>query len=300
MAVIDGIGMIAGLAPYVIPPGYKPGLIEFRGTMKEDARVISDEVLDEWDFEIRELFFEIDRLLFTSPRMCNTDGDPIEFHKLVYDIDSAETAFEKLASLCITRKADELREEAERDDHGHILRAQITWERKGHKTVSGLSNTILGQIVIDGARLTAEVNSARRARTFRGKIEARLGTGARFRVEEIGNLEKMMADQKPEGRAIGRSAEHDALMQSPEVRQYMADMMRKHWEEWVDMEIPALGGKTPRKAVLTSDGAEAVEALLAHAERSGEDDPDMREMNREGARLVRELLGLRKPSPVDE
>jgi hypothetical protein len=79
----------------------------------------------------------------------------------------------------------------------------------------------------------------------------------------------------------------------------MADLIRKHWENWVDMKIPALGGKTPRAAVLTSDGIEAVEALLAQAERSGEDDRDMGEMNREGTRLVRELLGLTKPSLGD-
>ena len=84
-----------------------------------------------------------------------------------------------------------------------------------------------------------------------------------------------MADEKLIGRSDERSAEHDALMQNPEVRRHMADMIRKHWENWVDMQVPALGGKTPREAVLTSDGIEAVEALLAQAERSGESDSEM-------------------------
>lgn len=66
------------------------------------------------------------------------------------------------------------------------------------------------------------------------------------------------------------------------------------------MQVPALGGRTPREAVLTSDGIEAVEAVLAQAERSGENDPNMGEMNREGTRLVRERLGLRKPSSRDK
>lgn len=295
VAVIDGIGMIVGLSPYVISPGYKPGIIEFRGRMKKEVLTISDEVLNDWDFEIRELFFEIDRALFAAPRMCNTDGDPLEFHKIVYEIDSAETAFEKLVSLCVTRKSGELREEAEIDADGRIRRAEITWERKGHKAGPGLSSTILGRLVIDGSRLTAEVNSAQRAKTIRARIESRLGPGTRFKVEEIGNLEKMMADEKLMSRAAARSTEHDALMQNPEVRRHMADMIRNHWENWVDMKIPALGGKTPREAVLTSDGIEAVEALLAQAEHSGENDPYMAEMNREGTQLVRELLGLTKP-----
>ena len=60
--------------------------------MKQEAPTITDEVLKEWEFEIRELFLDIDRVLFSAPRICNTDGDPLEFHKVVYDIDSAEEA----------------------------------------------------------------------------------------------------------------------------------------------------------------------------------------------------------------
>jgi hypothetical protein len=59
----------------------------------------------------------------------------------------------------------------------------------------GNTYLVLGRIVIDGDSLTAEVNSARRAKTIRGKIEAKLGAGARFRMEEIGNLDKMMGDE---------------------------------------------------------------------------------------------------------
>ena len=178
VAVIDGIGMIVGLSPYVISPGHKPMIIEFRRRMKEEAPTITDEVLNEWEFEIRELFLEIDRVLFSAPKICNTDGDPLEFHKVVYDIDSAEEAFEKLVSLCVTTKASVIRKEAEKDAAGRIRQAEITWDRKGHKAEPGLSNTILGRIVIEGARLTAEVNSARRAKIIRGKIEAKLGAGA--------------------------------------------------------------------------------------------------------------------------
>ncbi len=148
--------------------------------------------------------------------------------------------------------------------------------------------------------MTAEVNSARRAKTIRAKIEAKLGPGARFRMDKISNLEKLMNDEKLRGRLAKSSAEHDALIQDPEVRRHMADLIRKHWENWVDMKLPALGGKTPREAVLTGDGVEAVEALLLQAERTVERDPVRGDMDREGTRLVRELLGLRNPLPRGE
>lgn len=228
--IIDGIGMIVGLGSYVIPPGRKPMIIDLRAGLKAGGRTVSDEVLNEFDSEIRELYLDIDRLLFTSPKICNTDGDPMEIHKVVYDIDSAEAAFEKLVSLCVTTKASELRKKAERDAEGRIRRAEIIWDRKGHKGSPGLTNTMLGRIVIDDGRLTAEVNSARRAKTIRRKIEAKLGAGARFRIEEIRSLDGMMNDEELMGRAAARSAEQDALMQNPEVRGHMADIVRKHWE----------------------------------------------------------------------
>lgn len=293
--VVEGIGMIMGLATSIIPPGHKPAIIGLRSEMKEEYPTITEEVLGDWDMEIRELYLEIDRAMFSMPKLCNTDGHPMEFHKIVYAIDSPETAFEKLVSLCVTRKASELRKQAERDAGGHIRHAEITWDRNGHKAEPGLSNTVLGRIMIDDDRLTAEVNSAERAKAIRKKIEARLGSEARFKLEKIRSLDSMMSDEQLSQRAAKFAAEQDALMHDPEVRRMLAEVSRKHWEGWVDMPLPALGGRTPREAVREDDGAEAVEALLRDAERHGENNPDMGEMNREGIRLVRELLGLTKP-----
>ena len=81
-------------------------------------------------------------------------------------------------------------------------------------------------------------------------------------------------------------------MQQPEIREHLGEMFSKHWETWVDESIPALGGRTPRDAVTTADGREAVEALLQDAERPRGQDPFMLEANRKGAARVRELLGL--------
>ena len=290
---IDGVGMIVGLSSYVMPPRIKPMIIELRGELASGGENLSEEALGDWDVEIRELYLYIDRFLFAPPKISNTDGDPLQFHKVVYDIDSADAAFEKLVPLCVTRKAVELRQEAERDADGRIRRAEILWDRKGTKVRAGLPATILGRIMIDGNRLTAEVNSAKRAKTIRRKIEARLGAGARFRIEEIRSVNAMLKDEDLTDSGALPSPEHEELMEDPEFRRQMAEMVRKHWESWVDMEIPALGGRTPREAVKDRDGREAVEALLADAERARDLDPHMTEMNRAGARLARELLGLR-------
>ena len=84
-------------------------------------------------------------------------------------------------------------------------------------------------------------------------------------------------------------------MDSPDVRRQIKEFYTNHWRAWVDDSIPALGGKTPREAVQTADGREAVEALLFEAERHGIDDPKTGELERDGILLARSLLGLGGP-----
>ncbi len=141
--------------------------------------------------EIHDLYFNLDRALHSTPRMCNTDGHVLEFHKLFYEVPSPDAAFRALCDLCVTRTPEELRADAELDDAGRMVRAEIPWDRHGHKASPGMSNTLLGQIVINGDRLTAEVNSAEWAEALRLEIDARLGDMARFKVDEIQALGKL-------------------------------------------------------------------------------------------------------------
>jgi hypothetical protein len=211
---------------------------------------------------------------------------------LIYDVSSADEAFEKLCDRCVTMPGEELLADAKRDDAGRIIRVEIPWDRRGHKASPGMSNTILGHMVIDGNRLTAEINSAERAAVLRREIDARLGDGGRFKFDEIQDLDSMLS--KREAGASGRETPkgHEELMQHPEVQEQVAEMIIKHWEGWVDQKIPALDGKSPRDSVKTSDGCEAVEALLRDAERDRGQDPFTTEANRKGTQRVREMLGL--------
>jgi hypothetical protein len=289
---IDGVGMLIGLSPTLIPPGRKPDMIQLRRRLRRGQSAITVDTLYDWDAEIRELYFQIDHSLHTMPKVCNTDGHPMEFHRLIYDVSSADEAFEKLFDLCATMEPDELCADAKRDETGRIIRVEIPWDRRGHKTSPAMPNTLLGRLVIDGHRLTAEVNSAERAEALRREIDIRLADGARFKVDEIQDLDSMMRRRETEGVKRKDSKEHEELMQHPEVQEQLAEMICKHWESWVDQKIPALGGKTPRAAVKNVDGREAVEALLQDAERDRGQDPFTAEANRKGTQRARELLGL--------
>lgn len=294
--LVDGVGMLIGLSPTLIPPGSKAEIIQLRKRLHHNQSAITDDTLFEWDTEIRELYFNIDHALHAKPQMHNTDGHLLEFHRLIYDVSiTAEETFEKLCDLCTTMTPEELCEDADRDEAGRIVRVGILWNRQGHKNLSGMPNTVLGRMMVDGDRLTAEVNSAERAAALRKEIDARLGDDGRFRVDEIRDLDAMM-DQRATGVSEKNDLnEHEELMQHPEVQEQVAEMMGKHWESWVDQEIPALGGKSPREAAETADGREAVEALLKNAERGRGQDPFTAEVNRKGTQRVREILGLNPP-----
>lgn len=67
--------------------------------------------------------------------------------------------------------------------------------------------------------------------------------------------------KRPAPRADG---EHERLMQLPEVRQRLDEMISRHYTDWPDRKIPALGRRTPREPI-----PEAVAALVAQIERDG-------------------------------
>jgi hypothetical protein len=290
--MVDGVGMLIGLSPTLIPTGRKAEIIQLRKRLRHGVSSVNDDTLYEWDAEIRELYFNIDRSLHTMPRMQNSDGDALEFHKLIYAVSSIDAAFQKLCDLCKTMTPEELGADAELDEAGVMVRVEIPWDRQGHKKMAGMPNTVMGRIIIDGRRLTAEVNSAERAETLRREIDARLGGDGRFKVDEIQDLDVMMSRHVDGSTESTHPSEHKELMQQPEVQAQVAELFGRHWESWVDQEIPALGGKTPREAVSTADGREAVEALLNDAERGRGQDAFTTEINRKGTRRVREILGL--------
>ncbi|MBW1730634.1 MAG: SEC-C domain-containing protein [Deltaproteobacteria bacterium] len=290
---IDHIHMMVGCGPFLIPPGRKPTIIQFRRFLSKRTGSITKEDLVEYDAEIRDLYFDIYEALSAPPQLRNTDGDPILFHKLTYEIEDPEEAFEALCSLCATEDPATLRQSASLDKTGRILKIEYPWSRKGHKLERSLDNTVLGNISIDGRKMTIEVNSEQRANTIRKEIEARLGDRARYKAMEITPLESMMKEAKAGG---GKGTkDHDDLMEIPEVREKLEQMMAQHWDDWIDEEIPALGGKTPRQAVKTRDGRESVEALLLDAQRHAARDRRMGEFELACIKEVQKKLGLDRP-----
>lgn len=291
--VVENINMLVGMGRTLIPHGLKPGLIELRKDIKEDRPIVTDEDLLEWDMDLREAYLDIDYHLHNPPKMQNTDGDPMELHKLVFEIKDPGDAFEKLASLCVVESFETLRKTAEKDTKGSICKINFPWTKKGNKKIPHYDNTILGEVSIDHEKLTIQVNSSKRARRIRKKVEILMGSDVKFKLDVIEDMDSILSnlDKESFDHKIFQK-EHDALMKNPEIRQQFEVRILKHWDAWMDMKIPALGNITPRKAVKTSDGREAVEALLYDIESGKSPDPILDEIQKKSVQKVRKKLGL--------
>lgn len=274
LAGVDHVTMLEACAPVMIPPQDKGPILELRKHIKKSKLPLTARLLKDYDLEMLDVYHEIvDRLLNPQmPELQNTDGDPLQFHKLIYDIDSPQEAFEALKGLCLTENEAVLRSEAEFDQVAKLRRIQFSWQKRGNKKHKEWDNTILGNITIDGGVLTAEVNSEKRAKKFQSLIEDLLPGKARYKTTVIQSMQAMLAKAKKEGEsaeARRRREETEKLNALPEVQAKMAEMMRKHYESWIREKIPALGGKTPLQAVKNPEGREMVEALLLQMERGG-------------------------------
>ncbi len=288
---IEGIALIEGMGPAAIPPVRKPEIIELRKTLGTQHSLFGVETLREFDIELREVYLGIaDALLNPKrPELRNTDGDPLEMHTLVFDLDAPDAAFDALRDLT----AGFSEPEVERDAAGQLVHAEITWTRRGNKVHKEWDNTTLGTVRIEGKRLTGEVNSAKRAVALRRLIEERLSETAHVKPSIVQSVQSMLGrEPTPQERAERerRAKEHAEFAALPEVQEALREHLRSHYRAWVDEKIPALGNRTPRKAMRDADGRESVEALIAQIERDGVRmspplDPDI-------VRELRETLGL--------
>jgi hypothetical protein len=299
---LDGVALMEGCGAALIPPAEIPRIVALRGTLVGPGKAVHRERLAEREADVRKLYFEItDRLLTrTLPRLQNTDEEPIEMNTLVYEIPSAREAYEALKDLAGGESDEALLREAVFDTSGALARVDFRWVTEGNAMHKSWDSTSLGTLRIDGTRLAAEVNSAARAQRLAGLVEARLGERARKLpsvVESVHSLlhrERTPAEQEADRR---RAEEHAALNQRPEVQALIGEMTRKHYRDWVDQPVPALGNRTPRDAMKSADGRQAVEALVVQLER---DSPRMQPpLDPSVTQELRETLGL-PSAPRDE
>jgi len=199
------------------------------------------------------LFIEIDRALSPAQiQLCNSDGDDVLFHDLRFPLAGGVT------QKAVAELLDRVK--------GFLPEGPKFWNwlapRKGRGGKAGRGimldtqmegATVLGSLELKGKTLLVTVNSAKRAAKVEALISAAAGDLLRSPLTTIRTADQMRADRRRDG----PHEEADEI--PPEIaRQLMRDHLDKHYRETLDAPIPALGGKSPRRAARTDAGREKV------------------------------------------
>jgi hypothetical protein len=257
----DDGAIMCGASPYLIPPSWQTRLIDLREGFKK-RRLFGAADLSEYDIELREAYLEIAHELThpTPPRITNTDGDPLELSTLIFELRIPLTsAYERLKPLTLSADDDELLADAQRDEHGGLRDVVLHWNKAGNRKHKHWDATLLGRLHLTPGRLTAEVNSRKRATRLERLLKKHLGDDARLLDSKVVGMEELAARMSRESGSL-QAREREM---TPELREAAAMARDQQWDAWLDERVPALKNTTPRKAARTAAGRERLEALLA-------------------------------------
>jgi hypothetical protein len=125
--------------------------------------------------------------------------------------------------------------------------------RPGAAGRRGSGVTVVGVARISGATLRVETSIAR-ADALRARIETACGDRVREHTDPLSS------------RVPRQASEREREQPPAEVRQALLELKRRYYADWIDLSIPALGGRTPREVVRTASGRAAVDLLLKEFE----------------------------------
>jgi len=211
------------------------------------------------------------------PRLQNTDGEDFVLTVDRFDVAPGK-ADEVVAALL--RLPDAQRDEGE--DDGAVT---VSFVKEGNAK-GVLPTTLTGRAILEGGLLLLETNSMQRADRLRGLVAERLGALATFRIREHSDPVAQM------GEAPGRRARPaPSEPMPPEVLEVVKRMQAEHYQRWLDEEIPALGGLTPRDAAKRNGAPrKKLDLLLAEIEHAEAGQPEQQRFDVSG---LRRELGVR-------
>jgi len=176
-------------------------------------------------------------------RLRNSDGDDLCFYTATYEVHDEAAARSALAK----------RSDLESDDDG----SRYEWLRREKTSAMFGKGLHLGSLSFVGEALLVEVNSAQRlaaAREWLDRIP-----GIRFHGVKIRSMDEAMSSGVP---LDDRRGPEDKVPMTPALIEHLRETMRAHYMEWLDIPLPALGGKTPRQTCKTDEGRKRVAILI--------------------------------------
>ncbi len=198
-----------------------------------------------------------------QPETRTTEGEELVMCAARYELASPDDTWEVLAGEMAPGGADTLLDEGEASGRGSVVR---------------------GTVRRDGSLLTVEANAIERLRRIQERVLA-ADPAARLIDESTRPMADLLGEAVPAGRAPGPAP---GPSPSPELEaDAIGQLVRQHEESWLDEQVPALQGRTPREAAQDPVLRGELVALLDDFEWQGRRSPGAFTMD--VARLRREL-----------
>lgn len=217
------------------------------------------------------------------PELRNTDGE--RFLLTTDHFTVAPGATSEIAAR-LSSLAGAEREE----DDGSTGVTRVTFTRPGHTKTMALENTIIGSAELSEGSLRLSTNSVERAHALRLRVEEACAILIQFRAREHQDPAATMSREGE--RAGGRHHDDEGEGPSGEEEAMIRAVKEKHYRDWLDQEVPALRGLTPRQAA-TGKPTEREELALLLAEIENRE-ARVPEGQRCDVAVLRRELGLRE------
>lgn len=300
---IDDQAVSLAIYPYMLLASYGTRIIQMKHYFLEykDRKKVTPKLLIQEDSMhiLRMEYFEMVRSLIAPPILKNSDGDYIEFHELKFEIDMIpEELFDTLFHLTLEEdiEKDGFIKQMQRDKKGKIIKFELPWN-KFIKNKAKAKNT-LGSVVVmaniivekDDSKsnysfMQIDTNSKKRAKKVEKDLYKLLGERIKSFSVNVISMDEL--SQKP------RSEEDDGFIDSDEMNEIIQQMAKRHWDDWLDEELPALNNMTPKEAVHDKKGLELLEELLLFFETKSNNEGGNTLFNPD-VKQLRKRLGLKK------
>ncbi len=207
-------------------------------------------------------------------QLTNSDGEDMEFMRLVYRLAEGVTPAQVRAALNRTPDLDAASETfwnwLEPKKATRKKRKASADNKLGFVTTMGDGSVVLGNIELKSNTIELSVNSETRADRGRKMLEPLLDGLVSAPLVERQTLEQAFAEQREHGY---NSAAPD--LPADEQHRILHDAMNRHYRAQLDQPIPALGNISPRKAARSKKGRDKLVAWLKLLEnRSAKHEPD--------------------------
>lgn len=263
----DSVSLICGMhARPLRPMQASPVIDRMRRLLRRKGTVTPDRLrepriiwgmLEAWSDEVSA------RL--SPPLLLNTDGEEVLLteDRWTFDPSKREEVLQRIATI----------ENIDPEEDG-----VFTILQEGNRVHADWDNTIIAHVEVNESRLLARTNSIARADAVRVRVERVCGS----------LLSAVMRSHTDPASTQGEPRE--PRIPTPDEQAVVREMKERHYAQWLNDAIPALGGKTPREAARTKSGRERLTMILDEIELTESQVP-------EGARFnvvkLRRALGLR-------